>query len=160
MGNLGNVKNQKYRNRNAGNAGDGGRFYIPENVAKHSGKCCQAFREMSPNIPGNVLEYSGEFTQTFRRIYSKHYGECRQAFRRMSSNNPENIGKYSETCRKNHVKSIKTFRWMYIIVLDTVDHKLYLNVEERSLLNSTSKQLDYLLNWEMSILNVLNWNIM
>ena len=118
------------------------------------------FLGTSPNILGNVLEYSGEFTQTFRRIYSKHYGECRQAFRRMSSNNPENIGKYSETCRKNHVKSIKTFRWMYIIVLDTVDHKLYLNVEERSLLNSTSKQLDYLLNWEMSILNVLNWNIM
>ena len=38
---------------------------------------------------------------------------------------------------------------MYIIALDTGDHQIYVFVKEPLLLNSTSKQLDYMLHWKI-----------
>ena len=60
--------------------GEWGECYIPGNVAKHSGKCPQTFRGMSPNIPGNVLKYSGECRQTFRRMSQNIPGSILQTF--------------------------------------------------------------------------------
>ena len=56
---------------------------IPENVAKHSGECCQKIREMSPNILVNVV---------------KHFGECPQIFGRMLPSIPGNVAEHSEEC--------------------------------------------------------------
>ena len=39
---------------------------IPGNVAKHSGECRQIFQGMSSDIPGNVAKHSGEYSQTFQ----------------------------------------------------------------------------------------------
>ena len=85
-----------------GERGEWGECYIPGNVAKHSGKCPQTFREMSPNIPGNVFKHSRECRQIFRGMSSnilgnvlKHSGECRQTFRGMSLNISGNFLKQS-----------------------------------------------------------------
>ena len=49
--------------------------YIPGNVAKISGECCQTFREhteafqgMPSKIPGNVTKHSGARPKTFRGV--------------------------------------------------------------------------------------------
>ena len=64
--------------------------YIQGNVAKHSGKCPQTFRGMSPNIPGNVAEHSVECPQIFGVALpnipgtaAKHSGDCPQTVRGM-----------------------------------------------------------------------------
>ena len=72
------------RETKCGERGEWGECYIPENVAKHSGKYPQTFLGMSLNISGNV---------------AKHSGECCQ-FRGMSSNICGNIVKYSSKCRQ------------------------------------------------------------
>ena len=87
-------------------------------VAKHSGECPQIFRGMSSNIPGNVV---------------KHFGECSQTIQRIFENNLGHVVKHP-------VESMKAFGWMYIIVLDTGDHELYLFVEEPLLLNSRKRK--------------------
>ena len=135
------------RGTKCGEHGGWGQCYIPGNVAKHSGECPQTFRGMSSNIPGNV---------------AKNSGECPQTFRGMSPNIPGNVVKYSEECPqtfrecsqtiqrvfennlghvvKHTVESMKAFGWMYIIVIDTGDHELYLVVEEPLLLNSRKRK--------------------
>ena len=82
-----------------------GECYIPGNVTKHSGGCCQAFWGMSTNIPGNILKYSGECPQTLWGMLpnipgnvAKHSGECRKTFRGMSSNILRNVLKYFGEC--------------------------------------------------------------
>ena len=89
------------RGTECGNAGNG-EYYIPGNVAKHSGECPQTFRAMSPSIPENVLKHSGECHQTFWGMspnilgnVAKHLEECRQILRGMSSNIPGNVAKHS-----------------------------------------------------------------
>ena len=57
------------RGTECGERGEWGECYIPGNVLKHLGECCQIFREMSPNIPENI---------------AKHFGECPQAFLEIS----------------------------------------------------------------------------
>ena len=118
--------------------------------------CCQTLSGMSPNILGNVLQHSGEYQQTFWGMSSKfpgnvlkHSGQCPQTFRRMSSNNQRILENILGYVVKHPVESIKAFRWMYIIVRDTSDHELYLFVKEPLLLNSTSKQIRYMLHWEI-----------
>ena len=120
---------------------------IPGIVAKHSGECPQTFRGMSPSIPGNVFKHSGECRQTFRRMSQnilgnvvKHFGKCSQTIQRIFENNLEHVVKYP-------VESMKAFEWMYIIVLDTSDHELYLYVEEPLLLNSRKRKRASLSFW-------------
>ena len=142
---------------------------IPWNVLKHSGECPQTFWEMSPNISGNVAKHSGECRQIFRGMSSnipgnvlRHSGESRQTFRGISSNISGNVAKHSrefsqtfwecsQTIQrifennlgqvvKHRVESMKAFGWMYVIVLDTGDHELYLFAEEPLLLNSRKRK--------------------
>ena len=117
------------------------------NVIKHSGESCQTFRGTSPNILGNVIKHSRESCQTFRGMSPKipgnvakylgnvvnHYGEYSQTIQRILKNNLEFL--------VNHpVGSMKAFVWMYIIVLDSCDHELYLFVEKTLLLNSRKRK--------------------
>ena len=53
------------RETECGECGECGECYISGNVAKHSRKCPQTFRGMSPNIPGSVVKHSGECRQIF-----------------------------------------------------------------------------------------------
>ena len=113
---------------------------IPGNVLKHSGKCPQTFWEMSPNIPGNLFKHSGECPQTFREMSPnipgnvvKHFGECSQTIQKIFENNLGHVVKHP-------MESMKAFGWMYITVLDTGDHELYLFVEEPLLLNSRKRK--------------------
>ena len=126
---------------------------IPGNVTKHSGEFHQTFQGMSGNILGNVTKQFGECHQTFRGMSSnipenaaKHSRKCRETFRRMSPNIPGNVVKYFGKNNlwhvvKHSVESLKGFRWMYMIALDTGDQELYLFVEGPLLIKSTSKQL-------------------
>ena len=79
------------RGTECGERREWGECYIPENVAKHSGKCCKTFRRMSPKCPqtfrGMLLNIPGFVT--------KHSGECRQTFQGMSPNIPGNVAKHS-----------------------------------------------------------------
>ena len=126
---------------------------IPGNFTKHSRECQEIFWGMSPNNSGNVTKHSGECRQIFRRMLSnipenaaKHSRKCRETFRRMSPNIPGNVVKYFGKNNlwhvvKHSVESLKGFRWMYMIALDTGDQELYLFVEGPLLIKSTSKQL-------------------
>ena len=106
-----------YKTRNAGMGigirgtwGLGGTLYY--------GECYQTFWGMLPNILGNVVKHSRECSQTIQRIFK---------------NNPEHVAKHP-------VESMKVLRWMYIIVLDTGDHELYLFVAEPLLLNTRKRK--------------------
>ena len=77
---------------------------ISRNVLKHSGECCQTFREMSSNILGNASKNSWECPQIFRGILLnisgnvvKHSGECPPIYRVMFPNIPGNAGECSQT---------------------------------------------------------------
>ena len=83
---------------------------IPENVAKHSGKCRDKAMYKTRNTgTGNRMRgmlYSGECRKTFRGMSSnipgnilKHSGECCQTFRGMSEKIPGNVAKYSGESR-------------------------------------------------------------
>ena len=113
---------------------------IPGNIPKHSGECRQTFRRMSSNILGNVAKHSRECRQTFRRMSQnipgnvvKHFGQCSKTIQRIFENNLGHVV-------KPPVESMKAFGWMYIIVLDTGDHELYLFVKERLLLNTWKRK--------------------
>ena len=120
-------------------------------VAKNYGECPQIFRGMFPNIPGNIAKHSEEYPQTFRGMFPnipvnvlKHSRECPQTFLGTSPNvlkhSEDNVGKHSRECPqtikkvlenmlghivKHPVESIKAFRRMYIIVLDSGYHELW-----------------------------------
>ena len=57
---------------------------------------------MLPNVPGNVAKHSGECPQTIKKILENMLGHV----------------------VKHPVESIKAFRRMHVIVLDTADHEL------------------------------------
>ena len=92
------------------------------------------FRGMSPNIPGNVVKHFIERSQTIQRIFENNLGHV----------------------IKRPVKSMRAFGSMYIIVLDTGDHELYLFVEEPLLLNSR-KRKNASLSFLTKIKNILNY---
>ena len=141
---------------------------IPGNFAKHSGECHEKFLGMFSNIPGNAAEHSGKCCQILilramswkiPEIVLKDSGECRWTLKGMSPNilgiaakhsreGPRKIQRiFANDLRyvvKRSVESMKTFGWMYIIVLDTGDHELYLFIKEPLLLKSTSHQLGWM----------------
>ena len=99
--------------------GEWGECFIPGNVVKHSGKCCQTFRGMLPNIAGNVAKHCRECRQTFRGMYSnipgnivKHSGECRQKIQGMLLNIPGNLLKNSGECSRTFRECCQTFQGM------------------------------------------------
>ena len=101
---------------------------IPGNIAKHSEEYPQTFRGMFPNIPVNVLKHSRECPQTFLGTspnvlkhsednVGKHSRECPQTIKEVLENMLGHVVKHP-------VESIKAFRRMYIIVLDSGYHEL------------------------------------
>ena len=108
------------RGTECGERGEWGECYIPENVAKHSGKCCKTFRRMSPklssNIPGNVAKHSGVCHKTFRGMSpnipenaTKYSGKCRQTFGGTSPNIPGNVIKNSGERRQTFQRMLPIF---------------------------------------------------
>ena len=47
-----------------GKRGEKGDCHIPGNATKHSVKCPQTFREMSPNIAENIRKHTGTCCKT------------------------------------------------------------------------------------------------